>query len=398
MILKGTWNQNRIDFTGPMKHIIPFIGVIAICLIQGYSGLAQIQNTRKVPYKWNTDTSKRNIVLSELISVLPRHSFPTINYPDFLEKESGLASFYQYEPVIAVSINGESKAYPMNMLTMHEMSNDSLGGIPILPTYCPLCNSSVVYDRRLTYKGKEYVFEFEVSGMLRNSDMVMADKQTETWWQQLTGKGLVGELSGVELKVIPSMVISVREFFERYPDGKILSPKNGTSSEEQYGTNPYESYDNQLNKPYSRYYDYSKLDKRLPAMERVIDLEGKNGYKIYPYSAIAQKGVINDSYDDKNIVIFYKPGLISILDQKDISKSKAVGSVTMFSSEVDGSVLTFKKEKEVFVDQETGSSWDITGRCISGKLKGKELTPERYSNHFAFAWLTFYPESEIYEQ
>lgn len=145
--------------------------------------------------------------------VLPRHSFPTIDYPDFIRKEEGMDRFYEHEPVISVALQGEAKAYPLNMLTMHEISNDSLGGIPILATYCPLCNSSVVYDRRLKYKGKTVLFEFEVSGMLRNSDMVMADKQTETWWQQLIGLGLVGKLADARLEVIPSMVLSVHDVF-----------------------------------------------------------------------------------------------------------------------------------------------------------------------------------------
>ena len=359
---------------------------------------AQIQNPRDTEYQWNTDTTARTIELSELILLAPRNHFPCINYPDFVGKEEGLNSFFIHEPVISVSMDTEAKAYPLNMLTMHEMSNDSLGGIPILPTYCPLCNSSVVYDRRLKYKGKNYLLDFEVSGMLRNSDMVMADKQTESWWQQLTGSGLVGELSGAELDVIPSMVISVEEFFNRYPEGKILSTETGTESQERYGTNPYENYDNESNKPRERFYDHSKLDSRLPPMERVIDVESKNGYKIYPFTAISNEGVINDHFDGKDIVIFYKEGTVSVLDNKEIAKSKDIGSATIFSSKVADKVLTFKKENGKFIDLETKSVWDITGLCIEGQMKGKELWPIAHSNHFAFAWLTFYPESEIYGQ
>lgn len=359
---------------------------------------AQLNNPRNTEYNWDTDTTNRTIKLSEITLVLPRNAFPRIDFPDFINKEEGLKSFYKYEPVISITINDEAKAYPLNMLTMHEMSNDSLGGIPILPTYCPLCNSSVVYDRRLNHNGKEYLLEFEVSGMLRNSDMVMADKQTESWWQQLTGTGLVGELAGAELEVIPSLVISVEEFFLRYPEGKILSTETGTESQERYGTNPYNNYDSDTNKPYERFYDHTRLDTRLPAMERIIDVEGSNGYKIYPFSIIAKEGVINDSYDGKNIVIFYKEGTVSVLDNKEISKSKAIGSATVFSSELNGQLLTFEKISTKIIDKETGSVWDITGRCIEGQLKEKELIPESHSNHFAFAWLSFHPESIIYGQ
>ncbi len=381
-----------------MRHIHFSIFILGMILMPFQESIAQLVNYRDVPYSWKTDTIKRNIELSEITVVLPRNSFPTINYPKFIGKKEGLSHFFEHEPVISVTIDGKSKAYPLNMLTMHEISNDSLSGVPILPTFCPLCNSSVVYDRRLTYQGIQYVLDFEVSGMLRNSDMVMADKQTETWWQQLIGTGIVGKLSGAELTIIPSLVISVKDFFERYPDGLILSPKTNTTSENAYGSNPYENYDSETNKPYKRFFNPVKLNSRLPAMERIIDLEGSNGYRIYPFSIISEEGVINDNYDGKNIVIFYTEETISVLDKKDISKSKSIGSATLFSSNLDGKILMFKKTKDGFVDSDTKSTWDITGRCIKGKMKGKELSLERYSNHFAFAWLAFHPESEIYSK
>lgn len=359
---------------------------------------AQLHNPRNVEYDWKTDTTKSIVELREITVVLPRNSFPKIDYPKFLGKEDGLKEFFTQEPVISVSINGNAKAYPLNILTMHEISNDSLGNVPILPTYCPLCNSSVVFDRRLTHKGKVYLLDFEVSGMLRNSDLIMADKQTETWWQQLMGIGLVGELADVELDVIPSLVISVKDFFDRYPNGKILSPNTGTDAQTSYGTNPYENYDNKSGKPYERYFDHAKLGTKLPPMERLIDLKGGDSYKVYPFSVIAEEGVINDYYNGRNIVIFYKEGTVSILDKKEIAESKDIGSATVFSSELDGKILTFEKINGGFVDMETRSVWDITGLCIKGQHIGKELIPEKHSNHFAFAWFAFHPESEIYEK
>lgn len=381
-----------------MKKIFETFMYLLIISMTISSAKAQLKNLRNIEYNWKTDTSKRIVDLEEITVVVPRNTFPKIDYPKFIGKEEGLREFFKHEPVISVAINGETKAYPLNILTMHEISNDSLGGIPILPTYCPLCNSSIVYDRRLKHKGKEYLLDFEVSGMLRNSDMIMADKQTETWWQQLMGLGLVGELADVRLEVIPSLVISVDDFFSRYPNGKILSPETGTTSQVRYGTNPYENYDNENNKPYERYFDHTKLDARLSPMERLIDIKGSDGYKVYPFSVIAKEGVINDHYDGRNIVIFYKEGTVSVLDKKEIAKSKDIGSATVFSSELENKILTFEKIKGEFVDKETNSIWDITGRCIRGQLKGKELMPEIHSNHFAFAWFSFHPESEIYEK
>ena len=359
---------------------------------------AQIKNPRNTVYNWKTDTTKRNIDLSEITLVLPRESFPAIDFPKFINKGLAFNSFFKYEPVISVEINGEAKAYPLNMLTMHEISNDSLGGVPILPSYCPLCNSSMVYDRRIQHNGKEILLDFEVSGMLRNSDMVMADKQTESWWQQLTGEAIVGELTNIQLEIIPSLVISVEEFFNRYPNGLILSPRTGTSSESRYGTNPYEFYDKAEGKPREVFFDHANIDLRLPAMERLIDIKGESGYKVYPFSIIKKEGLIQDTFDDMDIVIFYQEGTVSVLDTKDISQAKSIGSATVFSSRVIGKKLHFKKVSKGFKDLETKSLWDITGMCIKGKMKGMSLQPIPHSNHFAFAFLRFHPDAVVYGQ
>lgn len=358
----------------------------------------QVRNPRNVQYNFKTDTTNRSVELNELMLVLPRKSFPIIDYPKFINKSEGLLSFFKHEPVIALEINGEAKAYPLNMLTAHEISNDSLGGIPILPTYCPLCNASAVFDRRVTHNGKTQVLEFEVSGMLRNSDMVMFDRETETWWQQLIGEAIVGQLNGAVLDIIPSVVISVEEFFKKYPKGKILSKKTGhTGSEEGYGTNPYINYDSKET-PISKFIDLKLVSDRLPAMERVVDVFDNGKYRIYPFSAIGEKGVINDTFGSRDIVIFHKKGMVSVMDKEQISESKDVGSATMFLRVLDGTKYTFYKKGNFFVDDQTKSKWNITGECISGKLKGKQLDIEPHSNHFAFAWLAFHPDSEIYEE
>jgi len=359
--------------------------------------IAQMKNPKQIPFGWKTDTTKTEINLSELSIVLPRRSFQVLNYPKFAYKEEGLKSFFPLEPVIAVQIDGKAKAYPLNMLSIHEIANDTLSTIPILATFCPLCNSGIVYDRRLTHKGENHLLDFEVSGMLRKSDMVMADKQTETWWQQLEGKAIVGELAGAELKVVPSLILSVKDFFDRYPNGKILSKSIGIKdAEESYGINYYKNYDRSNGKPYERFFDPNQIDKRLPAMERVVDVRSFGEFKIYPFSLIAKKGVINDEFNSKNIVLFYKPGLVSVLDEKDITQSKDLGTVTVFNSVIEGEKLIFSMKNDNYVDINSHSVWDITGKCISGKLKDKQLLIEPNGIHFAFAWLAFHPETEIY--
>lgn len=227
--------------------------------------------------------------------------------------------------------------------------------------------------------------------------MVMFDRQTETWWQQLMGDAIVGKLAGAELDIIPSMIISVEEFFESYPNGQILSKETGyEKTMERYGTNPYTHYDSISKNPYSRFFNAGDVDSRLPAMERVIDIQDDGKFKIYPFTAITKEGVINDKFGTKNIVIFYLSGTVSNMDEKELSQSKDVGSVTVFNPQIGGTLFTFSNNGKVFVDKQTQSKWDITGKCIKGKMKGKQLQIEPHSNHFAFSWLAFFPDSEIY--
>lgn len=353
----------------------------------------QVQNPRHLPWEWKTDTSRRTVPLSELTMVLPRGSFPAIDYPAFIGQKEGLELFYRYEPVLALAIDGQAKAWPLNMLTMHEISNDTLAGIPILPTYCPLCNAGLVFDRRLDGQ----VLEFEVSGMLRRSDMIMADRQTESWWQQLTGEGLAGKYAGRQLRVLPSLIISVEEFFARYPQGRILSPATGTRAAGSYGSNPYVGYDDPQGRPYGRFFPSAAVDDRLPPMERVIDVAGQEGHRIYPFSVLQEQGVINDTYDGRPLVVFYSGRTVSVLDRAQVSESRAVGSATVFNRRLGDRELTFRRGPDGIVDEQTGSRWDITGRATAGLLQGQQLEPVRHGNHFAFAWLSFYPDSEVYK-
>ncbi len=345
--------------------------------------------------RWKTDTLKRVVNLIDFKSLMPRDGFEVFNNPGFILKEEAYNYYFRFEPVIAIEIEGEARAYPLNILTFHEIANDEIQGIPISVTYCPLCNAGIVYDRRYNYGDKDFVFDFAVSGMLRKSDMVMWDKQTETWWQQLTGEGLVGELSGEQLDFFPSVIVSVEEFFDSYPDGKIMLSHLKDNYGTKYGHNPYSKYDS-LGNNGSRFFD-EEIDSRLPAMERVVDIENGGKYKIYPFKKIRKKKVINDDFEGKSIVIFYSGETVSILDERDIRESNHIGTATVFSSIVEGKKLMFKRKNGRIIDDITESTWDITGKCTDGELVGKQLVTEVHSNHFAFAWLAFHPDSEIYE-
>jgi hypothetical protein len=275
----------------------------------------------------------------------------------------------------------------------HEIVNDKVGGLPVTVTYCPLCNAALVFDRRLEHEGKKYLLDFGVSGMLRNSDMVMWDRQTESWWQQLEGKGLVGELAGAELELLFAPVISLEDFESRWPEGKVLS--SATGHDREYGTNPYEDYDSpdQAVKPFM--FD-GEIDARLRATERVVDVCQDDECIVYPWSVVVEKEVIHDEPFGSPIVLFYEPGAVTAMGTRQIKEARNIGSITVFIPEIDGQQLQFKKNQRGFMDQ-TGSIWDLTGKCQEGEHAGKQLSPIITSSHFAFAWFAFNPDSRVYQ-
>lgn len=184
-----------------------------------------------------TDFTRHAVEWSEITSGgPPRDGISPIDDPHFIRvaDESDIPA---NEPVVSLSLNGEARAYPIRILIWHEIVNDVVGGVPVAVTYCPLCNAAIVFDRRLA----DRLLSFGTTGKLRRSDLVMYDRQTESWWQQFGGDAIVGELTGTRLKMIPSRLESIALFRERYPDGRIMVPMDATHR--AYGRNPYEGYD-----------------------------------------------------------------------------------------------------------------------------------------------------------
>lgn len=238
----------------------------------------------------------------------PRDGIPSIDNPKFSKFNNTIG---QNEPVIYLEHNGDAKIYPIQVLTWHEIVNDEIGGKPITVTYCPLCNASIVFDRK--FKGK--ILDFGTSGRLRNSDLVMYDRQTETFWQQFTGEGLVGKYAGFTLTKIPSLIISYKEAL------KILKEKNYKvkilkgSGLRSYGNNPYVGYD----KSGFPFLYRGSLPKNINPMDYVIVVNET----AYSLNLIQKKKslVIND------IIITWKEGLNSALENNKIRKGRDLGFV-----------------------------------------------------------------------
>ena len=348
---------------------------------------------------WKTNFELSLVKFDEIFSGgVPRDGIPPIDDPKFTDFAEAVQFIAGREPVVALRVNGEARAYPLQILTFHEIVNDVIGGRPVAVTFCPLCNSSVVFDREVLGS----VLRFGVSGNLRNSDLIMWDDVTETWWQQLTGEGLVGHLAGVTLTFLPSQLIAFDEFKAAFPDGQVLSRDTGFSR--PYGRNPYGGYDTVDDRPFQSqgrleerpFLFQGRLDTRLRATERVVALEINGEAVAYPFTELSEQRVVNDEVGGEKIVVLWTPNTVSALDKTSIADSGAVGSGVAYGRVVDGRELTLVVQENAFKDQETGSTWDITGRALSGQLAGKELPPLVHANHFWFAWAAFRPATRVF--
>jgi hypothetical protein len=336
---------------------------------------------------WRTDFSRRTIDWKEVISGgPPKDGIPAIDKPTFESVEAAGEWLSARDPVILFRHNDVARAYPLAILIWHEIVNDEIDGLPVTITFCPLCNASIAFDRN--FDGQ--VLDFGVSGLLRNSDMIMYDRQSESWWQQFTGEGIAGEYAGERLDFLISQVISFADFEASFPGGEVLARPALSRS---YGANPYVSYDTN-DRPFLF---RGEPDPRLPSVERVAGAIVEEIHRAYAFSAVRAEGVINDVIGTTPVALFFKSGVASALDTREIREGRDVGGVALFERQVEGRILTFTPlENGLFSDNETGSTWNVLGEAIEGELEGTSLAQLVAFDHFWFAWSAFFPDTELY--
>ncbi len=259
----------------------------------------------------NTDFSKSSVEFESIFSGgPPKDGIPAVDNPSFLPANEDRA-IQPREPVVTLELEGaEPRTYPIRYLMWHEIANDVVGGVPVTVTFCPLCNSALVFDGRL--KGE--TLTFGVSGMLRNSDMIMYDRNSESWWQQFTGEAVIGHKQGQRLKTLPSWMESYSEFKARNPKGLVMQQPRGFSRD--YGRNPYEGYD-RLDKPFL--YNGENPPHGVPPLARVLRV----GNHAWPLTRLAQEGTVTQ----EGVTISWVAGMASALDTGAIAKGRDVGSI-----------------------------------------------------------------------
>lgn len=313
------------------------------CIVCLFAATAQAQvplgAEREFP---KTDFARHSIDLDEVFSGgPPRDGIPPIDEPRTVSVDEASEYLSDVDPVLGLVIDDKARAYPLRVLIWHEIANDTLAGVPIAVTYCPLCNTAIVFRRQVGSR----VLDFGTTGRLRNSDLLMYDRQTETWWQQFLGEAIIGELTGTLLDMIPARLESFADFRARAPDGTVLVG----DQTRPYGSTPYDGYDS-MPRPFLY---GGPLPEGIPALARVVRIADE----AWSLDLVRREGEILTG----DMRLRWSPGQASAVDTRDISTGKDVGSV--------------------IVQRLADGAWHDVA----------------YSVDFAFAFAAFYPDSTIHK-
>jgi hypothetical protein len=315
----------------------------------------------------------------------PPDGIPAVDHPRF-ERASSVGWLKPSEPVLAAEVNGDARAYPVEVLVWHEIVNDTVGGVPVAVTYCPLCNTAIAYDRRAAGR----VLDFGTSGELYNSDLVAYDRQTRSLWVQFLGQAVAGVLTGTQLSAYPVATVSWAAWRADHPAGWVLSRDTGFYR--PYGTNPYPGYDDVHSSPFLF---SGRADGRLPAMARVVGIRAAGDAVAVTLDALRRARVVPVSIGGHTIIVWQMPGTASPLAAPTVADGPDVGAAGAFVPMVDGRTLHFEPAGAGFRDRETSTTWDVLGRGVSGPLAHRQLSPVVHVDTFWFAWAAFLPATRV---
>ncbi len=358
------------------RLVVPAVGAAVFFTVMialyGADDAADVHTDATDPRITITDGVRHIIPLDKIRSGGPaRDAIPSIDAPVFTAADDA-GHVDDSDIVLGLEINGDARAYPLSILVWHEIVNDVVGATPVAVTYCPLCYTSQVFERVLDGT----MVEFGTSGKLYNSNLVMYDRTTESYWSQALGQAIAGELAGQCLKIIAFDVIMWGDWKALHPDSLVLGTDTGNAR--PYGTDPYGDY-------YTSegvWFPVENLDGRMHPKEIILGLDMGDTYKAYKQADLDGAGLINDRVG--NIPIL----LVSMFE----------GNARAFDRNLNGEVLDFEFTGERILDLQTRSEWDYSGTAVLGPHKGESLQRLAASPGFWFEWASFHPDTLVYEQ
>ena len=319
----------------------------------------------------------------------PPDGIPAIDDPRF-DVVADVDWLEDDEPLLSLTLDGETRGYPLRVMTWHEIVNDVVGDVPVALTYCPLCNSGVAFER--TVEGE--VTTFGVSGFLYADNLVMYDRASESLWPQLTGVASVGTRTGVALESIPVGTVGWEQFREAHPDALVLTRETGF--ERDYGRNPYPGYDEPGSQPFFPLPgDPDEADDRLGPKTRIVGLGAAADALAITRDLVAEQGVVEVDVDGTPVTVWHLAGQTSALDTERLADGGEIGTVATYDARLDGRTLVFSRDDDGDISDGSGSTWNAFGTAVSGPLAGAQLEAVAHLDTFWFAWVAFQPETAI---
>ena len=292
------------------------------------------------------------------------------------------------ESVLVVASGTDVQIHPVQILMWHEIVNTEIDGIPISVTYCPLCGSGLVHDRRAGGR----VLDFGTSGSLYQANLVMYDRQTESLWTQFDGRSVVGDLVGAQLATLPSAMVAWSDAVAAHPDARVLSRDTGFDRE--YGRNLYAAYEDR-DEPVPGYFT-GVTDPSMPAYERVVGIESGREAVSVRRRDLSSAGVVETEVGGTGVSIWFVDGMRSPLSGTDVAGGRRIGATAAHVAVVDGRPASFEAAGDgTFVDDATGSVWNLLGEAVGGPMTGRQLDPVAHVDTFWFAWATFRPDAAV---
>lgn len=323
----------------------------------------------------------------------PFDSIPAVNKPLFVAPAS--ASIGAAEPVVALALGREARAYPVRYLLYHEVVNDVVDGTPVVVTYCPLCDSAASFVRRV--RGR--TLTFGVSGQLEYANLRMFDRETLSRWQQITGRAVGGRLEGARLRPLASAVVSWASWRTAHPRGRVLAPPSDAFS---YGIDPYHGYDGGGPAAPSPILATGAEPERangggaLPPKRRVVGVASDGGALAFALPASDGRAALARArLDGQPVVAFFRRGTALTGRAYRLSRSPPGWSATVWLARLDGRELEFRMAGASYADVRSGSRFDFFGRGVSGPLAGRQLTAVPQQTSYWFAWHYFHPRTIV---
>jgi hypothetical protein len=316
----------------------------------------------------------------------PPDGIPPIDEPRF-QRTGDVHWVDDDEQVLVVEVAGQERAYPVQVLTLHEVVNDTIGQVPVVVTYCPLCASGLAFDRRTA----DRVLSFGTSGRLLHSNLVMYDRQTESLWPQIEGQAVAGVLTGHELRRLPAQTVAWSQWRTAHPDGWVLSRQTGHALE--YGSNPYYRYGVKESAPL---FDDFLVDNRIEWLKQPVVgiVQGEDSLAV-DVEALQEDGTREVVVGGRRLTVWWLPGARSSLDGFAVGEGAEVGTVAVFDPVRGSGRSTFRSAGGVITDVETGSTWDAFGRSVDGPRRGERLQAVPHLTTFWFAWNATHPRTRV---